>query len=214
LSQRALAIRKRVLGSEHPDIAASLNGLANIYCGQGRYTKAESLYRRALHIQELRLGQHHPKTGQTLHNLAVFRQKQGNLSEAFSLAERALSIRSQALGDAHPKTAATRTLLAQLEQELACADDLTVFTDGDAPSPVESDALQPFLDACCELHPRAWCRSTDLWKAYECWVQEHEERFPLSRRAFTTQLKAYGCRPDRTNRARIWRGIALLNQDR
>ncbi len=211
--KRALHIWEQTVGAEHPNMAITLNGVANLYARQGRYEEAEALYQRALLICEQHLGQHHPETAQTLHDLAVLRQKQGDLDEALSQAERALSIRSQALGDAHLKTIATRTLLAQLERELACADDQAVFTHGDAPSLVGNDALQPFLDACCELHPRAWCRSADLWRAYERWVQEQQERFPLSRHAFTTQLKARGCCADRTNKARIWRGIGLLNQE-
>jgi len=69
--------------------------------------------------------------------------------------------------------------------------------------------LQGFLDAYCELHPRACCRSVDLWRAYESWAEEYHERFPLSRRAFSAQLKAHGCRADRTKAARIWRGITI-----
>ncbi len=201
LFQQSLSIWEQALGPEHPRIAYPLSGLADLKVEQGKYAQAEPLYQRALSIQEQYLGQHHPETAQTLHTLALFRQKQGNLSEAFSFAKRALSIRSQALGEFHSQTVATRTLLAQLEQELACADDQAVFTHGDTPSPAKNDALQPFLAACCELHPRAWCRSADLWKAYEYWVQEHGERFPLSRHAFTAQLKAHGCWADRTNKA-------------
>ncbi len=72
--------------------------------------------------------------------------------------------------------------------------------------------LQAFFEACCELHPRAWCRSTDLWQAYERWVMDGHERYPLSRRVFIAQVKGHGCRADRTNTARIWRGIALVDQ--
>lgn len=211
--KRALHIWEQTVGVEHPNMAVSLNGLANLYARQDKNAEAESLYQRALRTREQGLGPEHPDTAKTLHDLAALREKQGHLDEALSLTRRALSIRSQALGDAHPKTVATRTLLAQLEQELACAGDLAVLPHGDAPSLVENDALQSFLDACCELHPRAWCRSADLWGAYARWAQEHQERFPLSRRAFTTQLKAHGCRADRTNKARIWRGIGLLKQE-
>lgn len=75
-----------------------------------------------------------------------------------------------------------------------------------------SDPLQGFLDACCDLHPHAWCRSADLWQAYEDWVKERQEPYPLSRRALITQLKKRGCRADRTVKARIWRGIALVKK--
>jgi transcriptional regulator with XRE-family HTH domain len=79
-----------------------------------------------------------------------------------------------------------------------------------AASTQEIDPLQDFLAACCELHPRAWSRASDLWRAYEHWGKQQRERFPLSRREFTVRLKAQGCRADRTNSARIWRGITLV----
>jgi len=45
---RALAIREKALGAEHPDVAQSLNSLAGLYYyNQGKYAEAESLYRRA-----------------------------------------------------------------------------------------------------------------------------------------------------------------------
>ena len=44
LYEEALSIRRRVLGVDHPDLADSLNNLANLYRAQGRYSKAEPLY--------------------------------------------------------------------------------------------------------------------------------------------------------------------------
>jgi len=83
----------------------------------------------------------------------------------------------------------------------------------DAIVPVGSldDPLQAFLATRCELHPRAWCRSAELWQAYTRWAEEHQERYPCSRGAFLVQLKRHGFQADRTRRARIWRGIALVN---
>ena len=48
--QQALAIRQKVLGSEHPDVATSLNGLAWLYWRQGKDERAEPLYQQALAI--------------------------------------------------------------------------------------------------------------------------------------------------------------------
>src|SRR5215470_2780458 len=60
LYRRALAIREKVLGPEHPDTAESLNGLAAVLYSKGDYTGAEALYRRALAIQEKALGPKDP----------------------------------------------------------------------------------------------------------------------------------------------------------
>jgi tetratricopeptide (TPR) repeat protein/transcriptional regulator with XRE-family HTH domain len=234
--QRALRIREKWLGSEHPGVANLLHGLGALSLKQEQIEQAEQFYQQALAIRERCHGLFHVKTAQTLHDLALLRQKQGNLSEAIPFAKRALSIRTQSLGDTHPKTITTRTLYTQLVQKHADAENtaseqeveeipgecskeplggepsLLLRKGADASSSV-SDPLQAFLDACCELHPRAWCRSTDLWQAYERWVQEHQERYPLSRRAFLGQVKAHGCCADRTMTARIWRGIAVVQKE-
>jgi hypothetical protein len=41
LYERALLIREKALGPEHPNVAACLNNLARLYRAQGRYGKAE-----------------------------------------------------------------------------------------------------------------------------------------------------------------------------
>src|SRR5437667_998388 len=70
LLQRALAIREKTLGPEHPDVAASLDNLAGLYRVQGKYREAEPLYRRALAIEERTLGREHPVVAASLDNLA------------------------------------------------------------------------------------------------------------------------------------------------
>ena len=219
LWQRALLIFEQRGEEEHAFLAMALENLGVSYQEQRKYEEAEPLFLRALTIQEQHVGSHHPETAQTLHDLAVFRRTQGELSEAIALAERACSIRSQSLGETHPKTAATQTLHAQLVQEQAASaektaveqDEEAIEDSGGAAVSPEDDPMQEFLAACCDLHPRAWCRSADLWQAYEQWSREHQERYPLSRGAFSTQLKAHGCHSDRIKTARIWRGIALVN---
>jgi len=56
----SLAIRERALGLEHPDLAWSLNGLAELSRTRGALEKAESLFVRALAIRENALGVEHP----------------------------------------------------------------------------------------------------------------------------------------------------------
>jgi tetratricopeptide (TPR) repeat protein len=65
LYQRALAIREKALGPEHPDVATSLNHLAWLYHNQGQYAKAEPLYERTLAICEKAFGEDHPNVGVT-----------------------------------------------------------------------------------------------------------------------------------------------------
>ena len=62
LSERALAIRDKVLGPEHPDTANSLNNLAALLQDQGDLTGARPLLARALAIHEKVVGPEHLDT--------------------------------------------------------------------------------------------------------------------------------------------------------
>ncbi|MDZ7292318.1 MAG: tetratricopeptide repeat protein [candidate division KSB1 bacterium] len=43
-----LAIREKQLGLDHPQVATSLNNLAELLRAQGNYAEAESMYRRGM----------------------------------------------------------------------------------------------------------------------------------------------------------------------
>ena len=59
IAQRALALREKALGPDHPDVATTLHNLAALYYNQGRYADAEPLYKRSLAIGEKALGPDH-----------------------------------------------------------------------------------------------------------------------------------------------------------
>ena len=102
--RKALEIRERLLGKNHPDTANSLNNLAELYRSQGRYGEAEPLYVRSLHIKETQLGADHPDTALGLNNLAGLYKSQGRYSEAEPLYVQAVTILWQRLGEDHPNT--------------------------------------------------------------------------------------------------------------
>jgi tetratricopeptide (TPR) repeat protein len=54
LAQRALSIREKALGPDHPDLASSLENLAALYSTQQRYADAEPLYKRSLYTSSVR----------------------------------------------------------------------------------------------------------------------------------------------------------------
>ncbi len=114
LHERALAIREKVLGAEHPDTAESLNNLAHLLHDQGDLAGARPLFERALAIREKVLGAEHPDTAESLNNLAHLLQAQGDLAGARPLYERALAIYEKMLGAEHPNTATSLSNLAEL----------------------------------------------------------------------------------------------------
>ena len=106
IAQRSLVIYEKVLGTEHPDIATSLNNLAGLYYAQGNYPAAEPLYKSSLAIREKALGAEHPSVANSLNNLAGLYRVQGNHPAAEPLYKRSLTIREKALGVDHPDTKA------------------------------------------------------------------------------------------------------------
>jgi CHAT domain-containing protein/Tfp pilus assembly protein PilF len=96
LYRRALVIQERQLGPNHPSVAATLNNLAVLLAGRGRFTDAEPLHQRALAIAEKSLGPNHLDTASMLTTLAITYDRQGKSIEAEALYARAVTIAREA----------------------------------------------------------------------------------------------------------------------
>ncbi|MCP4663025.1 MAG: tetratricopeptide repeat protein, partial [bacterium] len=95
LFERAIKIREKALGEEHPLVAKSLNNLALLYRDQGRLAEAESLFERSLKIREKALGDEHPQVAQSLENYALLLRDTERTSEAEEMEARARTIRER-----------------------------------------------------------------------------------------------------------------------
>src|SRR5205807_1909845 len=92
LLRRALAIGEGRLGSDHPNVAARLNNLAEILRKTNQLVEAELLLRRALAIDEKNFGPDHPTVAIRLNNLGALMRTANRLVEAEALMRRALAI--------------------------------------------------------------------------------------------------------------------------
>lgn len=92
LYARALDIRERILGPDHPNTAKSLNSLAGLYKVQGKYAEAAPLYGKALAIDEKTLGSEHPSIALGLGNLALINYALDRFSQANVYHRRMLDI--------------------------------------------------------------------------------------------------------------------------
>ncbi len=105
LQTRALAMRERIFGAEHPEVAASLNELGIVYTAQGNYDDANRCYLRAQAIVEEALGPEHRDVGVSLNSLGCSYYEQGRYEEAAAAIARALAIWEKALGPEHSNVA-------------------------------------------------------------------------------------------------------------
>ncbi len=180
--ERALAIWEQALGADHPNVATSLNNLAELYRAQGRHAEAEPLVCRALAIFEQALGADHPLVATNLNNLALLYQAQGRPAEAEPLHLRALAIREQALGPDHPNVAASLNNLAELYRAQGRPAEA---------EPLCHRALAIFEQALGPDHPDVAQSLNNLALLYQA-RDRHAEAEPLFRRALAISEQALG----------------------
>ncbi|KAL3312688.1 Kinesin light chain 1 [Cichlidogyrus casuarinus] len=89
---QVLKIREKILGPNHPAVAASLNNLSVLYAKINHFSEAEPLCRRALQIRESLLGPEHLDVAKQLNNLALLYQNLNNFQALEHCFERALHI--------------------------------------------------------------------------------------------------------------------------
>jgi serine/threonine protein kinase len=123
LLERAIGIRRRVLGTKHADTLMSMNALGNALAHEGRLAEAKKLYAETLDIRRRVLGPEHPDTLETINDLANALADEGRYAEAERLYRETLGIRRRVLGLEHPDTLRSMmNLAADLRDEGHYAD--------------------------------------------------------------------------------------------
>jgi pentatricopeptide repeat protein len=113
-AREALAIRKKLQGNEHANVAESLHLLAWNLNLQGKHTEAEALSRQEVAMWRKLSGNDDPNVAGALGDLTVFLRDQEKLPEAETTIRESLAIRRKRLGDTHPDTANSFSLLVGL----------------------------------------------------------------------------------------------------
>jgi len=103
--QRALEIQRRVLGADHPEVAASLEALAGAEYLTSAYEQAQAHYERAQAGYERAYGARHHKVANVLQNRGLVRLWQGDAAAAVDLHRRATEMAIETLGAEHPTVA-------------------------------------------------------------------------------------------------------------
>jgi len=111
---RALNLRHRVLGDEHPDTLGTMQKLAELWMDQGRYSQAEPLLTTVVQRRRRVLGEEHPETLISMNSLAVAYEFQGKYAKAEPLFIQVLKHQRRVLGEEHPDTLVSMNDLAQL----------------------------------------------------------------------------------------------------
>jgi eukaryotic-like serine/threonine-protein kinase len=117
LLTRAVDLRRRNLGPEHPDTLRSASDLAATLDREGHYTEAEKLLRETLEIERRVLGPEHPDTLSAMNKLAGTLTDEAGLAEGEKLFREVLAARRRILGPEHPDTLSSMNNLGLILQQ-------------------------------------------------------------------------------------------------
>ena len=112
LLERAVEIRRRVLGANDPRTLSTMDHLGWNLNKEGLYSRAENLERETLEARRRVLGTRHPDTLNTMSNLAWSLFEEGHIAEAETLQRETLVLRRSVLGSQHSDTLLSMTELA------------------------------------------------------------------------------------------------------
>lgn len=121
--RKALEIRRRLYGDRHPEVAPTLNHLANVRLRAGDYEEAEALYQELLGWSSDLLGEDHPMITAWENNLSASLRGMSRYQEATEIQIRVLERRRATYGEEHGAVASALNNLANLYTDLGRLDE-------------------------------------------------------------------------------------------
>jgi tetratricopeptide (TPR) repeat protein len=123
MEEEVLALRRKVLGPEHPDTLTSMHNLAVYYGDAGRRDEALEMREEVLALRRKLLGPEHPETLTAMNNLASSYGDAGRRDEVLAMLEEVLALRRKVLGPEHPETLRVMFDLANRYADAGRADE-------------------------------------------------------------------------------------------
>ena len=155
--QRALELRRKVQGDNHPDTLSVMNDLGELYFYQGKFAAAESLHLKVLEARRRVLGENDPATLKSLDNVATSYEKQGQYAQAAEVETKALDVSRRVLGESHYDTISAMIDLALLKVRLG------LFPEAEA---LDTKAVEIMRRAWGEEHPDTLNGMSNLAQVY------------------------------------------------
>jgi serine/threonine protein kinase/tetratricopeptide (TPR) repeat protein len=200
--RRALELREKALGAEHPDTLASRNSLLEWMQNVGQLDQALPLGQELLAARRRVLGGEHPDTLTTMNNVAIALFQLGKAAEGIQLMEECVDARRRVLGETHQKTLLAAGNLAAMYQGANRLDD-----------------AEPLLRRTLEIEERALGpeHPTTLFalKSLAALLADRgklDEAEPLTRRALEISTRVSG--PTHVDTLVVWNDLGLLLMDR
>ena len=105
--EKALEIRLKITGENHPDTATIYNNIGEAYYYKGEYDRAIEFYKKAVKIRAQTLGEMHPDIATSYNDIGMAYFYKGEYDKAIECYKKAVKIRIHTLGEMHPYTASS-----------------------------------------------------------------------------------------------------------
>lgn len=129
IAERVVAVRRRILGPDHPDVAQAMMNVAAQHLGIGQLDKAQALNRDALTVLERVYGPEHPQLITLLNNIAAGLHFLGDDKAALPFAERVVRIQEKAGGTESAEYADRLQLVQTLLAEIGNKPDAAALAE-------------------------------------------------------------------------------------
>ncbi|KFE63931.1 tetratricopeptide repeat protein [Hyalangium minutum] len=126
---RALALREKALGPEHPDVASSLQHLSHIAWWMGKYPLALEMAERSLALKKKVLGPEHPEVAKALKPAAAALRDLGRYEEARERFAQVLALQEKVLGPEHPDVASALSNLSGVLTDLGRFEEAVQYSE-------------------------------------------------------------------------------------
>ena len=118
ITRESLAVRRRVFGDVHADVATTLDNLGQLMRYRTRYAEAVPMHHEALSIRRAVFGPRHAAPAISLNNLGLALLQWGRPHEAEPFIREGLEIRMERLGPEHVDTTVTMSNLGDVLEDL------------------------------------------------------------------------------------------------
>ncbi len=188
--ERAVDLRRRVLGEAHPDTLNNMQELAQLYSYEGKFPQAEALMLRTVEMDRHALGNEHRNTLDAMDMLGQIYQDAGKYAQSEGVLVKALGGRRHTLGEGNSDTVSTMSNLAT-----------TYWSEGKYPQaePLWTKALEQNRRLLGDGHPDTLTVMNNLATLYQS-QGRYAEAEPLYTKVLEGQRQELGAEhPDTLN---------------
>ena len=118
VTRESLAVRRRVFGDVHADVATTLDNLGQLMRYRTRYAEAVPMHDEALRIRRAVFGPRHAAPANSLNNLGLALLQWARPHEAEPFIRESLEIRTEQLGPEHVDTTVSMSNLGDVLEDL------------------------------------------------------------------------------------------------